>query len=90
MKRKTRSENEEGKSREERAAFSMRDCEERVGGKETKGFEVMRFWFEVIRSWEVEGGGEEVESKEQKGRGGDWSATPLAALHNACGVIWCM
>lgn len=56
----------------------MRDCEVRVRGRETVGFEIMR-------SREERGKGE---SKEQKGMG--LRITPLAALHYACDVIWCM
>lgn len=61
-----------------KTSFSMRDCEVRVRGRETVGFEIMR-------SREERGEGE---SKEQKGMG--LRITPLAALHYACDVIWCM
>lgn len=55
-----------------------------LGGKENKGV-----WsHEVLGRRRGKEGGREQRA-EGKG-GGDWSATPLAALHNACGVIWCM
>lgn len=54
-------------------------------GKGQTGAEGLKFWWVKKK-----GGNKNKESKENKGGGEDWRGAPLAQLHNAWGVIWCM
>lgn len=59
--------------------FSSRDCKVRVRGKETEGLEIKK---------EKKNKKRRKRAKNRKRKG--LCTTPLTALHNACGVIWCM